>query len=72
MRWFYELGFTEAQILSAHKIIIGFTEFDYDQMTVKNGFRNSGASEKGISAFVLNWQHRRDVHYKKQQLMDDV
>ena len=26
-----------AQILSAHKIIIGSTEFDYDQMTVKIG-----------------------------------
>ena len=53
-----------AQILSEHKIVIGSTEFDYDQMTVKNRFRNSGASQKGISAFVQIGSIARTYIYK--------
>lgn len=61
-----------AQILNEHKIVIGSTEFDYDQMTVRIGSENStGASQRNF-CFCTNWQHRQDVHFTKQQLMDDI
>ncbi len=65
MRCFYVVGALLrlcTQILSAHKIIIGSTEFDYDHMTVKMGSEIQVLPKNGISAFVQIWQHRQDVH----------
>lgn len=50
-----------AQILSAHKIIIGSTEFDYDQMTVKIGSEIQVLPKKEF-LLLYKLQHRQDVH----------
>ena len=60
-----------AQILSAHKIIIGSTEFDYDQMTVKMGSEIQVLPKK---EFLLLYKLAASPGrtFTKQQLMDDV
>lgn len=60
-----------AQILSAHKIIIGSTEFDYDQMTVKIGSEIQVLPKK---EFLLLYKLAASPGrtFTKQQLMDDV
>ena len=60
-----------AQILSAHKIIIGSTEFDYDQMTVKMGSEIQVLPKKEfLILYKLAASPGRT--FTKQQLMDDV
>ena len=60
-----------AQILSAHKIIIGSTEFDYDQMTVRIGSEIQVLPKK---EFLLLYKLAASPGrtFTKQQLMDDV
>ena len=60
-----------AQILSEHKIIIGSTEFDYDQMTVKIGSEIQVLPKK---EFLLLYKLAASPGrtFTKQQLMDDV
>ena len=73
MRWFLRVGalLRRAQILSAHKIIIGSTEFDYDQMTVKMGSEIQVLPKK---EFLLLYKLAASPGrtFTKQQLMDDV
>ena len=60
-----------AQILSEHKIVIGSTEFDYDQMTVKIGSEIQVLPKK---EFLLLYKLAASPGrtFTKQQLMDDV
>ena len=60
-----------AQILNEHKIVIGSTEFDYDQMTVKIGSETQVLPKK---EFLLLYKLAASPGrtFTKQQLMDDV
>ena len=60
-----------AQILSEHKIVIGSTEFDYDQMTVRIGSETQVLPKK---EFLLLYKLAASPGrtFTKQQLMDDV